>query len=105
MNTTGNTILVTGGTSGIGRALAAPLPGLKQQPDAAIMTTASNLASVPRALFPRGMALEAYVAETMALLEAHDHPGGEVVVERARQTRSAGRAGHYDAVFAAMNLA
>ena len=135
------------------RVVAAILPGLKQQPDAAIMATTSNLAFVPRALFPtycatkaflhcwlqslrhqlrtipvevlelippyvrteltgaqqasdlRGMALDAYVADIMARLEAHDHPGGEVLVERARETRSAERAGRYDAVFAAMNPA
>ena len=133
--------------------VAALLPGLKRQPDAAIIATTSNLAFVPRASLPtycatkaflhswlqslryqlrvipvevlelvppyvrteltgrhqaadpRGMPLDAYVAEVMGLLEAHDHPGGEVLVERARDERLAERAGRYDAVFAAMNPA
>ncbi len=54
---------------------------------------------------PRGMPLDAYVAEVMALLEAHDHPAGEILVERSRGERWAERNGQYDATFAAMNPA
>ena len=135
------------------RVVAALLPGLMRQPDAVIMATTSNLAFVPKALYPtycatkaflhswlqslrhqlrdipvevlelappyvrteltgahqasdaRGMPLDAYVAEVMGLLEAHDHPRGEVLVERARGERCAERDGRYEAVFAAMNPA
>ncbi len=54
---------------------------------------------------PRGMPVEAYVAEVMGLLATQDHPGGEVLVERSRGERWAERTGRYDAVFAAMNPA
>lgn len=135
------------------RVVGALLPGLKRQPDAVIMATTSNLAYVPKALFPtycatkaflhswlqslrhqlrhipvevlelappyvrteltgqhqasdpRGMKLDAYVAEVMGLLEAHDHPQGEILVERSRGERAAEREGRYGAVFAAMNPA
>ncbi len=138
---------------GVLRLTAAILPGLKRRPDATIMATTSNLAFVPRASFPaycaskaflhswlqslryqlrhvpvevlelappyvqtelsgrhqasdpRAMPLDAYVAEVMHLLEAHDHPGGEVLVERARGERWADRNGRYEAAFAAMNPA
>ena len=133
--------------------VAALLPGLMRQPDAVIMATTSNLAFVPKALYPtycatkaflhswlqslrhqlrnvpvevlelappyvrteltgqhqasdpRGVPLDGYVAEVMGLLEAGDHPGGEVLVERARGERWAERNGRYDAVFAAINPA
>lgn len=135
---------------GILRLTAALLPGLACQPDAVVMATTSNLAFVPRASFPtycatkaflhswlqslrhqlrgsvevlelappyvqtelsgshqvsdpRAMGLDDYVAEVLHLLEAQDHPAGEVLVERARDTRLAERDGRYDAVFAAMN--
>ncbi len=135
---------------GILRLAAALLPGLACQPDAVIMATTSNLAFVPRTSFPtycatkaflhswlqslrhqlrgsvevlelappyvqtelsgshqvsdpRAMGLDDYVAEVLHLLEAQDHPAGEVLVERARDTRLAERDGRYDAVFAAMN--
>ncbi len=121
------------------RVTAALLPALKQQPDAAIMVTTSNLAFVPRAVFPtycatkaflhswlqslrhqlrnvpvevlelappyvrteltgqhqasdpRGMPLDAYVAEVMRLLESARSPRGEILVERARGARWAER--------------
>ena len=135
------------------RVTAALLPGLKRQADAVIMVTTSNLAFVPRAVYPtycatkaflhswlqstrhqlrnvpvevlelvppyvqteltgqhqasdpRGMALDAYVAEVMHLLETHDYPGGEILVERTRGARWAERNGGYDALFTAMNPA
>ena len=52
---------------------------------------------------PRGMSVAAYVAEVMHLLETHDHPAGEVLVERARSERVAERDGRYEAVFNAIN--
>ncbi len=145
--------MVTTNVLGTMRVVGALLPLLKGQPDAVIMATTSNLAYVPKAIFPtycatkaflhswlqslrhqlrtipvevlelappyvrteltgqhqasdpRGMPLDAYVAEVMALLSAHDHPGGEILVERVRGERWAERTGRYDAVFAAMNPA
>ncbi|MBE7211466.1 MAG: SDR family NAD(P)-dependent oxidoreductase [Gluconacetobacter diazotrophicus] len=52
---------------------------------------------------PRALGLDAYVAEVMGLLEAHDHPGGEILVARGNDRRTAEREGRYDEVFAAMN--
>ena len=138
---------------GVLRQFAAFLPMIKGKPGAAVVTTTSNLAFVPRAAFPtycatkaflhsylqslrwqlRGMGIEVlelappyvatglsgkhqatdpramplsdFVAEAMALLEAADHPGSEVLVRRARDTRTAEQEGRYDALFAAMNPA
>ena len=52
---------------------------------------------------PRAVPLATYVAEVMQLLEAEDHPGGEVLVERDKARRWAEREGRYEATFAAMN--
>ncbi|WP_267548854.1 SDR family oxidoreductase [Rhizobium rhizogenes] len=52
---------------------------------------------------PRAMPVAAYVAEVMQLLEAGNHPGGEVLVERDRARRSAEREGRYEEVYAAIN--
>ena len=138
---------------GVLRVTAAFLPALKRRPDAVVMATTSNLAFVPRADFPtycatkaflhswlqsvrhqlrgvpvevlelappyvrteligahqaadpRGMPLDAYVAEVFRRLEAGDHPAGEVLVDRDRGRRTAEREGRYDAVFAAVNPA
>ena len=138
---------------GVLRVTAALLPLLKRRPDAAVVATSSNLAFIPRADFPtycaskaflhswlqslrhqlrkvpvevlelsppyvqteltgpaqaadpRAVPLPAYVAEVMGLLEAGDHPGGEVLVERDRFRRTAEREGRYDEVFAAINPA
>ena len=52
---------------------------------------------------PRAMPLAAYVTEVMQLLEAKNHPGGEVLVERDRARRWAERDGRYAEIFAAIN--
>lgn len=52
---------------------------------------------------PRAMPVAAYVTEVMQLLEAENHPRGEVLVERDRARRSAEREGRYEETFAAMN--
>ena len=135
------------------RLTAALLPDLKGQSNAVIMATTSNLAFVPKACYPtycatkaflhswlqslrhqlrnvpvevlelappyvqteltgahqatdpRGMRVDAYIGEVMQLLEAHDHPAGEVLVERSRGERWAERNHRYDATFAAINPA
>ncbi|NTF45394.1 SDR family oxidoreductase [Rhizobium rhizogenes] len=136
---------------GVLRVTAALLPLLKGRQGATIMATSSNLAFLPRADFPtycaskaflhswlqslrhqlrkipvevlelsppyvqteltgdhqasdpRAMPVAAYVAEVMQLLEAGNHPGGEVLVERDRARRSAEREGRYEEVYAAIN--
>ena len=65
----------------------------------------TELTGEQQASDPRGMSVDAYVAEVMGLLDAGDHLGGEILVERARDARVAEREGRYDALFAAMNLA
>ena len=135
------------------RIVGALLPDLMRRPDASIVVTTSNLAFVPRAVYPtycatkaflhswlqsmrhqlrtipievlelappyvrteltgerqatdpRGMPVEAYVAEVMGLLDAGDHRGGEVLVARARDARTAEREGRYESVFSDMNPA
>lgn len=52
---------------------------------------------------PRGMPIDAFVAEVMGLVEAHGHPDGDVLVERSREERVADREDRYQAVFSAMN--
>lgn len=44
----------------------------------------------------RAMPLSAYVAEVLQLLEAGDHPAGEVLVEHDQGRRSAEREGSYE---------
>ncbi|AOH83460.1 oxidoreductase [Sphingomonas panacis] len=51
---------------------------------------------------PQSMPLGAYVAETMALLEAHPH-GPENTVERVGFLRNAEREGRYDQTFTMLN--
>ncbi len=135
------------------RVVAALLPGLRRQPDAVIMATTSNLGFMPKAIFPtycatkaflhswlqslrhqlrrdaievlelappyvrtqltgshqaadqRGMPVAAFVADVMGLLAAHDHPAGEVLVERSRVERMAERQGRYAEIYATMNPA
>ncbi|MGE7370371.1 SDR family NAD(P)-dependent oxidoreductase [Neorhizobium sp. NPDC001467] len=52
---------------------------------------------------PRGMDVEEFVSEALGLLEARDHAGGEVLVQRARLERQAERDGIYDAIYGAAN--
>ena len=54
---------------------------------------------------PRAQPLDAFIAEVMQLLENGDHPGGEILVERARSDRAAEREGRYDAAFSLVNPA
>ncbi|WP_010218463.1 SDR family oxidoreductase [Sphingomonas sp. PAMC 26621] len=51
---------------------------------------------------PNSMPLDAYIAETMALLEANPE-GPENTVERVKFLRDAEREGRYDSVFAMLN--
>ena len=146
-------MMVQTNITGVLRQFAALLPMLKGKPGAAVVTTTSKPAFVPRAALPtycatkaflhsnlqslrwqlrgtgvevlelappdvatelsgkhqaidpRAMPIDAFVAKVVELLEAADHPGGEILVTRARDTRTAEREGRYDALFAAMNPA
>ncbi len=66
---------------------------------------ATELTGPDQAVDPRAIPLSAYIDETMQLLEAGDHPHGEILVERARSDRAAEREGRYDAAYAALNPA
>ncbi|WP_319518904.1 SDR family NAD(P)-dependent oxidoreductase [uncultured Martelella sp.] len=138
---------------GVVRTVAAFLPLLKAQPNATIMATSSALAFVPRTAFPaycaskaflhswltslrhqlrnipvevlelsppyvqteltgagqatdpRAMPLGAYIADVMQMLDAENHPRGEVLLERDFARRWAERDGRYDDIFAMMNPA
>ncbi|MBJ3775310.1 SDR family oxidoreductase [Acuticoccus mangrovi] len=63
------------------------------------------LTGAQQASDPRAMPLADYVAEVMRLLEAGNHPRGEVLLERDFPRRWAERDGQYEAIFAAMNPA
>lgn len=54
------------------------------------------------AVNPNSMPLDAYIAESMALLGANPTPP-EICVERAKMLRNAEAGGRYDAVFAMLN--
>lgn len=136
---------------GVLRVAAAFLPLLRQQPHATLVATSSALAFVPRADFPtycaskaflhswlvslrhqlrnvpievlelsppyvrteltgpqqatdpRAMALDAYVAEVLDMLDRGNHPRGEILLERDQRRRWAERDGAYDTVFATLN--
>lgn len=49
------------------------------------------------------MPLGAYVSEVTRMLEQHDHPRGELLLEQDQARRWAERDGRYDALFATMN--
>ncbi len=51
---------------------------------------------------PRALALDAFVAEVMSLLEAHPD-ADEICVERVGMLRGAEREGRFDEVFAMLN--
>ena len=65
----------------------------------------TELTGPQQASDPRGMPLHEFVAEVMALLEAQDHPEGEILVERSRIERWAERNGRYGAVYGVVNPA
>jgi len=138
---------------GVLRTMAAMLPLIRGQRDAVAMATGSALAFVPRADFPtycaskaflhswlqslrhqlrqvpvevlelsppyvqteltgahqasdaRAMPLADYVAQVMQLLEAGNHPHGELLLERDLTRRWAERDGRYDEVYATLNPA
>jgi uncharacterized oxidoreductase len=96
------------------------------------MATTANLAFVPKAIYPSYCATKAFLhswlqslryrlcdvavevleltpaymrTELPGLLESRDHPGGEVLVECARDKRQAECNGRYDAVFPTINPA
>ncbi len=66
---------------------------------------ATELTGPDQATDPRAMPLRAFIAETMQLLEAGDHPHGEILVERSSGDRATEREGRYDAAYAALNPA
>ncbi len=61
------------------------------------------ITGIQQATDPRAMPLAEYIHEVMTLLERHDHPGGEILLERDKARRWAERDGTYDAIFRAMN--
>lgn len=63
----------------------------------------TTITGIQQAMDPRAMPLAAYVNEVMTLLEHHDHPGGEILLERDKARRWAERDGTYDAIFSTMN--
>jgi uncharacterized oxidoreductase len=66
---------------------------------------ASKITGLQQLIDPRAMPVDSFVAEVMALLEAGDHPRGEIVVEPAIGDRNAEREGRYDKAFVAVNPA
>lgn len=152
-NTSDAEAIVATNILGVLRVTAAFLPLLKQQRNATVMATSSALAFVPRADFPtycaskaflhswlislrhqlrmvpievlelsppyvqteltgaqqasdpRAMALDAYVAQVLDLLDRGDHPRGEILLERDKPRRWAERDGSYDTIFAVLNPA
>lgn len=150
-NAAGAETIVATNILGVLRVIAAFLPLLKQRRNATVMATSSALAFVPRADFPtycaskaflhswltslrhqlravpievlelsppyvrteltgaqqasdpRAMALDAYVAQVLDLLDQGNHPRGEILLDRDKPRRWAERDGSYDTVFAALN--
>ena len=56
----------------------------------------TELTGAQQASDPRGMSVEVYVAEVLALLRAGDRSAGEVLVEAALDARRAERAGRFE---------
>ena len=65
----------------------------------------TELSGPQQATDPRAMPLDAYLAEVMHLLETHDYPGGEIMVERVRGPRWAERSGTYEQIYSLINPA
>lgn len=63
----------------------------------------TELTGAQQASDPRAMPLAEYVDEVMQLLDAQDHPRGDVLLERDFARRWAERDGQYEAIFAAIN--
>lgn len=63
----------------------------------------TELTGIFQASDPRAMPLSEYISKVMALIERHQHPGGEILLEDDKARRWAEKDGKFDAVFRAMN--
>ena len=61
------------------------------------------LTGVHQSSDPRAMPLPEYISKVMALIEHHQHPGGEILLEGDKARRWAEKEGAFDAVFRALN--